>query len=103
MLEQKKLEENIISLLGIEALPDEQKLALLDKMSNLAQKRVSLRILERLDKDEQESFSAGVDKGDEKKVKDILDAKNIDVMAIAQEEIGKLKNELKNVVDGLGL
>lgn len=103
MLGQKTLEENIISLLDIQVLPDEQKLALLDKMSNLAQKRVSLRILERLDKDEQESFIAGVDKGDEKKVKEILDAKNIDVMAIAQEEIDKLKNELKVVVDNLGI
>lgn len=103
MLEQKKLEESIISLLGIQALPDEQKLALLDKMSNLTQKRVSLRVLEKLDKEEQEVFMASIDKGDEKKVKDILERYDIDVITLAQEEIVKLKDEMKGVVDGLGV
>ena len=103
MLDQKKLAENIISILGIAALPDEQKLALLDKMSNLAQKRVSLRVLEQLNQDEQAAFMAATADNNEAKVKEILAAKGIDLAILVQEEVIKLKQDLKTVVDGLGV
>ena len=103
MLDQKKLAENIISLLGLQTLPDEKKLALLDKMSNLAQKRISLRILEQLNEAEQEAFVAATAASDEEKLKEILAAKKIDLAALVEEETVKLKDEMKSVVAGLGV
>lgn len=102
-MNKKQLEENIVSLLGIEDLPDEQKLALLGSMSDLAQKRITLRILEQLNSEEQQSFVKASEDNDEGKVKEILDNKNIDIMSLAQEEVLKLKEEMKGVVDALNV
>ena len=101
MLNKEQLRENIISLLGIQKLPDAQKLALLNKMSDLAQKRITLRILEQLDGKEQEEFLTASENNDEEKIKEILNNKNIDVATLAGEEVEKLKAELKGVVDKL--
>lgn len=100
MLNEKQINENIISLLGIEKLPDEQKILLLHKMSGLLQKRIAARVLEQLSAEDQQIFVNAKDK-EEGRVKALLEKKNIDVVAMIQEEVLKLKEEMKSVVDGL--
>lgn len=100
MLDEKQLHENIISLLGIEKLPEEQKILLLHKMSGLLQKRIAARVLEQLDVQDQQSFVNSKDK-EEGKIKAILEKKNIDVLALVQEEVLKLREEMKGAVDSL--
>ena len=48
MKSQDLLQDNIIELLGLQTLPDERKQALVDKMTELVQKRLILRLMEQL-------------------------------------------------------
>lgn len=100
MLNETQLQENIISLFGLQALPDKQKLAILKKMSDLVQKRIGLRILEKLNEVEQQAFIEASDIGNEEKIKNILDGKKIDMPALVSEETNKLKAEMMGVVGG---
>lgn len=101
MPHKEKIEENIISLLGIESLPDGEKVEILQKMTDLVQKRITLHILEKLSPEEQVAFVNADQKNDDEKVKDILESNNIDMLKVAEKEISKLKKELKGVVDNL--
>jgi hypothetical protein len=98
---KEKIEESIISLLGIESLSDEEKVEFLQKMTDLVQKRMVLHILEKLSPEEQVVFIDANEKNDEKKIDDILKSNNIDMLKLAEKEISKLKKELKGVIDNL--
>ncbi|KKR08590.1 MAG: hypothetical protein UT32_C0001G0110 [Parcubacteria group bacterium GW2011_GWC2_39_14] len=54
---QNLLEENIISLLGLESLPNEEKAAILDKMTELIQKRTMLRVVEMLSEEDAQTLA----------------------------------------------
>ena len=89
------MEANIIEALGLEPLPDEQKIKMVEMMSTVVQKRLMLRIMEQLsetDKDEFEKILGGEDA-------DLAAAEfiknrvpNFDEMI--QEEIIKIKQEM---------
>ncbi len=84
------LEQNIIAALGLESLPDERKAALIDKMAQLVEKNLILRIMQGLSDVEAEEFEA-VGKGmDEDKVK-FLQAKFPNFAEMMQEEIVNVK------------
>lgn len=89
------LNENIIGLLGLEALPDEEKLSLLNKMSELVWKRVLLRIMERFSEEEARELEAILN--DEEKVFQYLSDKSPDFLDILKEEIVKIKAEMVEV------
>jgi len=97
------LQENIISMLNLEPLPDEQKLALLDKMSSLVQKRIALRVFDRLTAEEQDVFMAATAAGDEKRVAGLLSEKGVDIAALIENEVLKLKEEMKEVAGTAGV
>ncbi len=101
MLNKKQTEENIISLLGLQALPDAQKLAMLDKMSDLAQKRITARVLELLSDEDKQAFIDSASDENGTQAMEILKNKNIDLSAITREEIIGLKEDMKKVVDAL--
>lgn len=94
-------QENLIALLGLEVLPDAQKIALLGKMSDLVQKRVTARILDMLPKEDQETFVDAASRKDAAGVQTILQKHTIDMMAFVAEEAGKVKEEMKGVVESL--
>ncbi len=56
MIDQEILKQNIISALGIDSLPDEEKAALIDQMGELVEKRVVLRLMQELPKEAHEEF-----------------------------------------------
>ena len=97
------LQENIASMLNLEPLPDEQKLALLDKMSSLVQKRIALRVFDRLTAEEQDVFMAATAAGDEKRVAGLLSEKGVDIAALIENEVLKLKEEMKEVAGTAGV
>ena len=104
MNKQNILNENIVSLLGIEHLADEDKVILIEEMTNLVQKRVLLRILENLkekDKKELEKITENKAKDETKLIFDFLGNKNPNLLAIIQEEIVALKEELTKEMKGL--
>ncbi len=58
MTDQEILDINIISALGIESLPDEQKVALLNDMATLVMKRTMLVVIETLSEAQKNELEA---------------------------------------------
>lgn len=86
------LNENIIALLGLEALPDEEKVAMIEKMTDLVQKRVILRVMDLL-AEEDAAKMAEMEKNPEEVIAFIAEkVPNFD--QIMQEEIVRLKQEM---------
>lgn len=91
MIDQTILQQNIITALGIESLPDERKIALIDKMAELVQKRISLRLMEGLSESDAESL-AKLESGSQEQKTEFLQAKFPNLADIIQEEIVAVKN-----------
>lgn len=88
------LQENIMELLELEPLSDEQKIDLLEKMVDIVQKRVMIRIIEKLDDKQHLEFAKILDENDNEKALDFLTQKIEDFPAILEEEIMKFKKEI---------
>jgi len=94
-MDKKLLETNIIEALGLESLPDEQKIQMVQTMVDLVQKRLMLRIMDQLSEEEKDEFEK------------ILGGRDVDLAAaefiknkvpnfdeMVQEEIIKVKQEM---------
>jgi len=86
---------NIIEELGLESLPDEQKLRLLDKMASLVETRLMIRVGEKLSEAERAEFSNLMTEGDSEKIFAWLTVRGINVEEWLLEEVGRLKSELQ--------
>jgi len=86
---------NIIEELGLEILPDEQKLRLLDKMASLAETRLMIRVGEKLSEAERAEFSNLMTEGDSEKIFAWLAGHGINVEEWLLEEVARLKSELQ--------
>ncbi|MFZ5364931.1 MAG: hypothetical protein ACOZBH_01875 [Patescibacteria group bacterium] len=96
MTKKEILNANIINLLGIEALPQDRQVSILDQVSDLVQRRIVLRVMDSL-KDEQKEKMAALE-NDYEALAEYL-AKNIPGLEkITQEEIIKVKTELLDVL-----
>jgi biotin synthase-related radical SAM superfamily protein len=84
------LEQNIIAALGLESLPDERKAALIDKMAQLVEKNLIVRIMEGLSEADAGEFETIAQSTDEDKVK-FLQAKFPNFAEMMQEEIVNVK------------
>lgn len=94
MLNQKSLKQNIIAALGLQSLPLERQAALIDKMAELVEKRLILRIIEKISEEDAREFADNVaDKSDEDKAKFLLE-KFPNFAEMMNEEIEKVKAEL---------
>lgn len=87
-------DENIIKLLGIGNLPDAQKISLVEKISELVQKRLLLRLLDKLSAPDQDALKVLLDKGDQQDLQKFLRSKAPDLGAWAAEEVVMVKKEL---------
>ena len=97
-------QRNIIALLGIESLPDERKISIANRVSELVQKRLLLRIMDFLDDEKTEEFERLVDSVDEgeageSKVVSFLQANvpKLDTWLI--EEVNQVKKDLAGVAE----
>lgn len=87
-------DQNIIKVLGLEALPDERKIALIEKISEVVQKRLLLRILEALPRQSQLTFKGILDRDSESETAEFL-KKNVPELAEwTLQEVSKVKEEL---------
>jgi len=77
--------DNIIALLGLESLPNEEKAALLEKMTELILKRVMLRVAEQLTEDDAKMLAESQMSPSE-------------MMAFAAEKVGNFEEILKEEV-----
>ena len=85
------LDNNIIAKLGLQDMPEEERLKLLDEMAELVQKRVMIRMMEALpeaDVDEANRLAS-----DPQKLLEFM-ASKVNVAEMLVEETERLKNEL---------
>lgn len=93
-MDEKFIQEHILTLLNLDYLPDEKKAVLLDKMVEVVNQRLFLRIGEKLSPDKKEVLLKILENGQDGEVENFI-AENIpDFLQILEEEILKLKQEL---------
>jgi len=96
MTKKDLLNANIIKLLGIEALPEDRKAAILDQVSDLIQRRIMLRVMDTLSEEEKDKMLE-IEKDSEAIAAFMADkVKNLE--KIMEEEVLKVKQELLDVV-----
>jgi|GEM_PF-3177129 len=95
MLDKTLLQQNIMNLLGLQGLPADQQIALIERIVELVEKRLSLRLVEVLNEDQLSQVSAVFATGtDEEKTAFLQSIPNLQQMM--EEEVLKIKQELFN-------
>ncbi len=94
-------DKNIISILGIESLPDEEKIAIVEKVTILVEKRLLVRVFDSLDALRQKEFSEMLDKDDQAGIQDFLERFVPNMADLMNEELVKVKQELASWVESL--
>jgi hypothetical protein len=85
---------NIIELLGIEALPLEKRVEIVEETTELVQSRVLERALRAAQGESRAALDAAAESGDEIAMAEALEKSGVDVLAITEEEIERVKHEL---------
>jgi hypothetical protein len=95
-MEQFDLNENIIARLGLQNLPEEKRLRLLEKLTEIVLKRVTLRLIDDLPESDVSTVNALADKPDE--LIAFLASKVDNLGVVFDEEIAAVK---KSVIDAV--
>lgn len=91
----KILEKDIISLLGLENLPENEKAALLAKMADLVFSRITTRILDILSEEDQKKFDELLKKkASQEKINEFLGSRIKNLDEIQAAEILRFKEEV---------
>lgn len=101
MLKLDLLNENIISLLGLEALSPEEKTEMINTMSELVQKRVTLRLMDILSNEDQGKMSE-LENGDPAALLAFITEKVPNLDEIVKEEVVRLKEESMKLAKEIG-
>lgn len=96
----KALNTNIFRLLGLEGLEEAKKKILAEKLETVVADRILLKVLETLNEKDRAEFLKIIDteKEDAQKASDFVHSKIPDIVALAEEEVAKLKFELSEKV-----
>ena len=94
-------QQNIIAALGIEGLPDEQKLSIVQEVGELVQKRLLAKIFESLDGLRRKELTEILEKGDAKSFDEFLEQHVPDLDKFAEGEMAAVKQELSAWVEQL--
>jgi succinate dehydrogenase flavin-adding protein (antitoxin of CptAB toxin-antitoxin module) len=87
-------------LLGIETLPDEQKLGMLERVTELVQKRLLLRVLESLNSGQKAEFEKLLEQGDQEAINVYIEHNVPQLSQWVGEETSAVKEELATWVKG---
>lgn len=94
--EKFDLSQNIIAMLGLQDLPEEKRLALLEKMTDLIQKRLVLRLAETLT--EADAKEAEKMANEPEKMFAWMIDRVPNFQQMLKEEIKKVKDELQSAI-----
>ena len=94
-MEQDLNKENIIKILGIESMPDERKVQIVNQVTELVLKRLMIRILEVLDEAKQKEFAALLEKGEQQGIAGFIQTNVPNFPQWMNEELQKIKGDLK--------
>lgn len=86
------INENVIELLGLQSLPAEKKMAMIQKMSELVQKRVIMKIMENLSTEDGEKIAAMENNPQEMLA--YIAEKFPNFEELVKQEVNKLKEEV---------
>ncbi|MEK7464527.1 MAG: hypothetical protein AAB617_01985 [Patescibacteria group bacterium] len=89
---------NIIELLKLQSLPLDEKKEILQSSLELIETRTFNRVAELLDDVGRQEFTELAEKEDLVAIQTLMDKKQIDILAITEEEVEKLKMELQDEV-----
>lgn len=87
-------DQNIIKILHIEHLPEEQKLALVQTVSELVHKRLLVRVAESLNDEKLAQFQGVLERQDAKSLEAFLSANVPQFGDWIPEEVGAVKKDL---------
>jgi hypothetical protein len=87
------IDENIFHQLGLESLPDDRKAAMLDRLAELVEKRVILRLVESLS-EEDSAEAEKLSESPDELLPFLASRAGGDIAQIITQEAEALKNEL---------
>ncbi len=95
------LKKNILVELGLQDLPEDRKLNLLSRMSDLIQKRVLLRVIKSLGVEDKQEFDRLIGTENEQNIFRFLISKVPNIDQITDEEVISFKEEVIEQVKSL--
>lgn len=90
-------QQNIIRALGLEDLPDEKKLELIEQVSDVVEKRILLRVLESLSPEQRKELDGLLDAESQQGVNEFMQKNAPQIPAWIEEEISHAKQELADL------
>ena len=100
-MDKDLLQKNIISLLGLESLPDEKKVQFLEKTSELVFKRTIVKVMELLPKSDQDELSRLIGAGEPEKTDAFIAEKIPNFEELMNNEIVAIKEEMVKEAEGV--
>lgn len=85
---------HIISALNLDSLPQEKQKQLMEKMTDVAEGRILLRVVESLDDTKKQELNTILDQEDQDALQAFFEANVPDILTIIDEETKKLQAEL---------
>ncbi|HOY56448.1 MAG TPA: DUF5663 domain-containing protein [bacterium] len=100
MTKQQILDQNIITVLGLQALDDNKKMELINKISDLVQKRLTLKLVQQMTEAQKDEFDKLVEaEAGEEQMSVFLQQAFPNFLELAEQEVVKIKSELSSVVN----
>jgi hypothetical protein len=93
------IDESIISILGIESLPEQKKVEIISSATELVEKNALARIFESIPKDKVEKFKGVNLNSIPEDLVSLLDECGIDFFEILREEILNVKKDLLQIAE----
>jgi len=91
--------ESAIKELGLDILPEEEKVEIIQRMTNLVCDRVMLKLISRISDEEIEEANDIMSGTDEKKQAEFLAIKMPDFLSVVEEEVNNAKKEINNNIE----
>ena len=89
------LKNDVLAQLGLGSISDEKKAEIISKISELAQKRIILRVTEEMSEDQRENFEKFLEtEEDPAKIENYIRENIPNIDSIIEEEMSLLKNDV---------
>lgn len=99
----KEVNDNIITILGIDKLPVEQQKDTMEKMGAIVYQEVMLRVLDIMSEEDKDAFEKLIEENPNPEAMfDFLGQKVPNIDEIVSEEANKLKEESANIMGQIG-
>src|SRR5688572_23898524 len=86
--------ENLITMLGLEALPPERQLKLIQAATELVEQRLMIRVIESFTPSQRQEFDNLVDNGTDEQVAEFIQNNVPQMNQLIDEEVAQVKEQL---------